>query len=420
MPAVASSVRGVARGPVGVMLFTLLLLSTSQRVIPTLASSIIREHLRLSGSEFGVLAGIAALAYGLAQLPGGHLSDVHGPVPVAKVAALVSAAGTAVFVLAPSYPIALAGRTVFGVADSVLFMSLMRFVVGTRSQGGALQIGKVQATVGAAFAGVALIALGLTATSFALVFGALALVQVAIAFTLSAPATERPRPHAARSLPSLSQVAEVARTRQFWAAVLANTGLFAPFLAWTGAWAVPYLVSVCGLHADQARLVVVADGIAGAGGAMALGRLSDVLHRRRRLILLGSAAMTAAWGAVLAFGSSSATGTVLMSLVACVMFPASSSSLALAKESFRADRAGMVLGLSNMASSITAAALGAAIGLALDAGWAGAYEHGIRLYPRSAYVAVPVILLLGSVLALVGGLLARETYARQAAVPGAA
>lgn len=402
------------------MLFTLLLLSTSQRVIPTLASSIIREHLRLSGSEFGVLAGIASLAYGLAQLPGGHLSDVHGPVPVAKVAAVVSAAGTAVFLLAPSYPVALAGRTVFGVADSVLFMSLMRFVVGSRSEGGALQIGKVQATVGAAFAGVAVVALGLTATSFPLLFGALALVQVAIAFALRPPSAARPSPHPARWLPSSAQIVEVARTRQFWAAVLANTGLFAPFLAWTGAWAVPYLVSVCALHADQARLVVVADGIAGAAGALALGRLSDVLHRRRHLILFGSVAMAAAWAAVLAFGSSSAIATVVMSLVACFTFPACNSSLALAKESFRADRAGMVLGLSNMASSITAAALGAAIGLALDAAWAGAYEHGIRLYPRSAYVAVPAILLLGSALAVLGGVLARETYARQVAVPGAA
>ena len=403
------------------MLFTLLLLSTSQRVIPTLASSIIREHLRLSGSEFGVLAGIASLAYGLAQLPGGHLSDMHGPVPVAKVAAIASAAGTVVFLIAPSYPIALAGRTVFGVSDSVLFMSLMRYVVGSTSDGGALQIGKVQATVGAAFAGVALVALGLTSRTFPLVFGALALLQVAIAFGLREPAAAPgPSARAVRPMPSLSQIAEVARTRQFWAAVLANTGLFAPFLAWTGAWAVPYLVSVCGLQTDQARLVVVADGIAGVAGALALGRLSDAIRRRRHLILLGSAAMTAAWAAIIALGSSTAVGTVLMSLVVCFTFPACNSSLALAKESFRADRAGMVLGLSNMASSITAAALGAAVGLALDAGWQGAYEHGIRLYPRHAYVTVPAILVLGSVLALIGGVLARETYARQVAVPGVA
>ena len=66
-----------------------------------------------------------------------------------------------------------------------------------------------------------------------------------------------------------------------------------------------------------------------------------------------------------------------------------------------------------MASSIAAAALGAAAGLALDAGWQGFYEHGIWVYPVQAYVAIPAVLLAGSSLALLGGLLVRETYARQ-------
>jgi MFS family permease len=89
----------------------------------------------------------------------------------------------------------------------------------------------------------------------------------------------------------------------------------------------------------------------------------------------------------------------------------------LAKESFPPDRAGSVLGLSNMTSSIAAAALGAAAGLALDAGWRGLYEHGIRVYPVEAYAAIPAVLLVGSSMALLGGLLVRETYARQVEVP---
>ncbi|HEY8735801.1 MAG TPA: hypothetical protein VIO62_02015, partial [Candidatus Dormibacteraeota bacterium] len=71
----------------------------------------------------------------------------------------------------------------------------------------------------------------------------------------------------------------------------------------------------------------------------------------------------------------------------------------------------------NMASSIAAAALGAAAGLALDAGWRGALEHGIRVYPVGAYVAIPAVLLAGSAVALLGGLLARETYAHQVEPP---
>jgi len=210
----------------------------------------------------------------------------------------------------------------------------------------------------------------------------------------------------------------VARTLQFWAAVLASTFLFAPFLAWTSTWAAPYMVAVVGLTTDQARLVIVADSLAAVAGALCLGWLSDVLQRRRPFMLVAAAVMTAAWAALIALGSHGpAVAAIGMTLVACFSFPACNSSLVLATESFRSDRAGSVLGLTNMASSIAAAALGAAAGLALDAGWRGALEHGIRVYPVGAYVAIPAVLLAGSAVALLGGLLARETYAHQVEPP---
>lgn len=51
------------------VLFVVLLLSTAERVTPALAAGIIREHLRLTSSEFGILAGMAAFGFGLAQFP---------------------------------------------------------------------------------------------------------------------------------------------------------------------------------------------------------------------------------------------------------------------------------------------------------------------------------------------------------------
>ena len=390
-------------------------MSTSERVTPSVASGILREHLRLTSSEFGVLAGISALAFGLAQFPGGYLSDVFGAVRVIRVAAITSAVGTLVFLTAPAYPIALAGRVLFGVSDSVVFVSMMRFAVGSSTAGGALQIGKVQASVGAAFAGAGLVGLGLTTTTFPLLFGALALIQVGLALAIRTAGRAGGSRAAA---PSRAELGEIARSRQFWASVLANIGLFAPFLAWTSGWAVPYLVAVVGLSTDQARLVIVADSAAGVAGALLLGRLSDLLGRRRPLLLAGGVAMTAAWAALVALGTPKAgIAAIAVTVAVGFTFPSSNSSLVLAKESFRPDRAGTVLGLSNMSSSIGAAALGAAAGLALDAGWRGAYEHGIRAYPLHAYIAVPAVFLAGSGLALVGALMARETYARQVEGP---
>jgi predicted MFS family arabinose efflux permease len=210
----------------------------------------------------------------------------------------------------------------------------------------------------------------------------------------------------------------VLRSRQFWVAALATAGLFGPFLAWTSGWAVPYLVSVVGLTTDQARLVIVGDGAAGVAGALLLGRLSDVLERRRLMMLFGGVLMTVAWGVLIILGSRGpAAVAVSMTLLVGFSFPTCNSSLVLAKESFRPDRAGSVLGLSNAASSIAAAVVGAVAGLALDAGWHGAFDNGIRAYPVAAYAAIPAVMLVASSLAVIGGLLVRETYGRQLEIP---
>ena len=397
------------------VLFVVLLLSTAERVTPALAAGIIREHLRLTSSEFGILAAMSAFGFGLAQFPGGYLADIHGALRVVRYAALSSAAFAVVFLLAPNYPVALLGRAGFGVSDSLVFIGMMRLVVDNRG-GGSSEIGKVQAVVGVAFAGAALAGLGLTGTTFPMVFGALALVQAGLALSVRAPEVgQGPRRAAAAGWP---EIVEIATSRQFWASVLVTTGLFAPFLAWSTAWAVPYLESVVGFSADQARLVIVGNSLAAAASAILVGRLSDRLRRRRVVMLGGTATMIGSWALLFAIPAPvPAVIAIALTSLACAAFPAASASLALAKESFRQDRAGTVLGLANVTSSIGASLLGAAVGLVLDSQWRGAVAHGLRLYPVSAYTLVPAVLGAGCGLAVVGVMLARETRAEQVPVP---
>ena len=397
------------------ILFVVLLLSTAERVTPALAAGIIREHLRLTSSEFGILAGMSAFGFGFAQFPGGYLADVHGAVRVVRYAALSSAAFAVVFLLAPNYPVALLGRAGFGMSDSLVFIGMMRLAVDSGG-GGASEIGKVQAVVGVAFAGAALAGLGLTGTTFPMVFGALALVQAGMAFIVGAPQAAHGTRRAAAA--GWREIVEIATSRQFWASVLVTTGLFAPFLAWSTAWALPYLQSVVGLSADQARLVIVGNSLVVVASAILLGRLSDRLRRRRVVMLAGTAMMMGSWAVLFAIRAPvPAVIAIALTSLACAAFPASSSSLALAKESFRQDRAGTVLGLANVTSSIGASLLGAAVGLVLDSQWHGAVAQGLRVYPVSAYMLVPAVLCAGSALAVIGVLLARETHADQVPAP---
>ena len=77
---------------------------------------------RLDAGQLGLLAALGFLPYALMQIPGGFLTDLFGGRRILTVALLVTAAGTALFALAPTFALAVVGRIVIGVGSAAILL----------------------------------------------------------------------------------------------------------------------------------------------------------------------------------------------------------------------------------------------------------------------------------------------------------
>ena len=93
-------------------------------------------------------------------------------------------------------------------------------------------------------------------------------------------------------------LARVARNRATWPGFFVNLGLGGTFLAFAGLWAVPYLVGAHGLSRGEATLHSTVMLLAFAVSALAIGKLSDRLGRRKPLMLALAAVYAACWVAL--------------------------------------------------------------------------------------------------------------------------
>lgn len=76
----------------------------------------------LDAAQLGLLAAFGFLPYALMQIPGGLLTDKFGGRAVLTAALTGTAAGTALFALAPNFSVAVVGRIVIGVSSAVILL----------------------------------------------------------------------------------------------------------------------------------------------------------------------------------------------------------------------------------------------------------------------------------------------------------
>lgn len=342
------------------------------------------EELRLRYSVdyagVGNVIGAYTLAYGLAQLTAGLLTDRFGAKRLLLVGLSLAAAGSALFAAAGSYPLAVAARLVTGTAGGFLYTPTLAYAFAAFDPGlRGRAMGIAEAGVGAGQI-LALLLLPVLFSSLGLVpaFASFPLVAVALglAVAFGLPAVRQERRKGAGHLRAL------AGDRDFWLLLLgfAFLGMLAQIA--TLAWMPTYLRQVHGFGVIAAGL---STGIVVTGLMVfspIFGALSDRLTTRRPVMLGGSVLALVGWLTLLLTGSPWVAVAAAL-LVSASMAATIPMQVVYASERFAAVGAGTAIGLVNtggqLASSLGGPLYGAMLdrGLGFEAVWGTAVVLGV-------------------------------------------
>lgn len=387
-----------------------------QRVAP---SAMIADLMRDFGAGAAILGNLSAFyfySYAAVQVPVGVLLDRFGARRMLAAAALLCAAGSLLYTVADTLPVAYAGRLLIGFGAGVSYIGALflaarwlaadRFALVTGLTIGA---GTLGAVLGQAPLAAAVSAFGWRPPMLWAVAAALALAAL---FWFATGDGEAPKSGAGVRPKLLDGLKLVLMNRQTWLFGPVGFAVAGPVLAFGGLWGVAYIMQVYGVErpvaASITSLMLIGFGI----GGPVQGWLSDRLRRRKPLIVGALVLNGLIWVLLLALPGLPLP--LFAALLAAAGFFSGAMALvfATARELTPPLAVGAVSGVTNMVLMTSGALLQPWIGLVLDWQWDGAMAAGTRVYApamyETAFLTFP-ILFVGSFLLALG---LRETRAR--------
>jgi MFS family permease len=194
-----------------------------------------------------------------------------------------------------------------------------------------------------------------------------------------------------------------------WKIALVAGSMSGPMLVLGGLWGVPYFMQAYGLERPDAAYLVSLLLFGWAVGAPVSGWLSDLLQRRKLLMVSGSVVMTASLGAVSFLPVpplAVSTGLfILVGFAGAFIVPC----FALARETSDPSIGGSVSGIVNSMTVAAGAVMQPLVGFVLDQVWDGTMEDGSRLYQPADFQTAFIILFLTAVLGLLLSLTLKES-----------
>jgi sugar phosphate permease len=394
------------------------------RVCPAVLAPELIKTFGTSGTALGLLSSAYFYPYALMQIPIGMLADQWGARKTATVFGGVAAAGAVVFGLSPGFGTAVFGRVLIGLGVSAIFVPAMKvyaewFKPGEygRVAGLFVGVGGVGWLMGAAPLAFLLERFDWRTIFIAIgAFSALLTVVTWLAVTDTpeqkgfSPQSLRPLHSAASRRSPDAAIRSVLSEKYFWPLAcwfFLRTGIIFCFF---GLWAGPYLMHVHGLSKVAAGTILSVFPLALIVGSPFLGYLSDQVLASRKKVIVGTSVIHAACWLVLVLYCDTASALLLCVLFVLMGVAAGSPGnigFAAVKEIFPVNIAGTSVGAVNLFAFASGIFFQPLTGYVLDI--TGALNGK---YPPAAYKTVFVIFLSLSLLALLGGLLSKETNVR--------
>ncbi|MBA3904197.1 MAG: MFS transporter [Rhodocyclaceae bacterium] len=399
------------------------LLSFFHRVAPAAIARDLAASFQTSAASLGVLAATYFYVYTVMQIPTGVLADTLGPRKILTLGGIVAGAGSLLFGLAPSFEIAVIGRTLVGLGVSVAFIAMLKLIAVWFEEsrfatltGAAMFIGNIgSVTAGAPLAWAA------QAAGWRSVFVVVGVLSLAIGLLswfyvrdhpVEASAGQRAGAVRVDRTAWLSGLGAVMKNPATWPGFFVNLGIAGSFFAFAGLWAVPYLTQVHGMTRGVASNHISVYFIGFAIGCAVIGRLSDGMGRRKPIMVAGAVLHALGWLVWIFGGPLPLAVTYGVCGVMGLVTASLTLSWACAKEVNPPLLSGMATSVVNVGVFLGPAILQPLVGRAMDSSWQGAMEGGARLYTAADYRTGLLLLAGFAALGAVSTLFVRETNCR--------
>lgn len=398
------------------------LMSMFHRVAPAAIARDLAAAFEASAASLGALAATYFYVYTVMQVPVGVLADTLGPRKILALGGLVAGAGSLLFGLAPTFDVAVVGRTLVGLGVSVAFIAMLKLIaVWYEERRFATLTGTLMflGNVGTMTAGAPL-AWAAQGAGWRSVFIAIGVMSLAIGVLSWFLVQDRPGEKGAMPRAGaradrtawLGGLLAVMKNRATWPGFFVNVGVAGSFFAFAGLWAVPYFTQVHGMTRAAASNHITAYFGGFALGCLIIGPLSDRLRRRKPLMIGGAVLHALGWWLWLGTETLPPAATYALCIAMGTVTASLTLSWACAKEVNPPLLSGMATSVVNVGVFLGPSILQPLTGWVMDQGWSGAMEGGARLYTESDYRGGLILMAAFAALGAAATFFVRETGCR--------
>jgi MFS family permease len=394
------------------------------RLCPAVIALDIQSSFGISGTLLGVLGSAYFYSYAIMQLPTGLMADSWGPRKTVSAFFVLAGIGSVLMGVAPSLPIAIAGRILVGLGVSTVFVcnfkllsewfSTRQFVI----MGGAFM---AMGGIGALFSSVPLgwvsNAIGWRMTLVAVGIVSLLVAAMVYIFVRNRP-SEMDLP-AINADPNQSEPGEkiglmqgmkmVVISGRFWAVAIWSFCAIGLSFAIGGLWGGPYLMQVYGLSKAAAGGVLSTFALALILGSPLLSWLANRFGRKS--VLMSCSLALAVVCGLMSWFVDRMTLPVLYIMFFCLFLTGGSAGpifAAVSKELFPISISGTSVGTVNLFPFIGAAIFQVTIGAVLTAG-----SHAQGQYTVVSFRYMFLICLTGALVSLAASFFMKETLQKK-------
>lgn len=383
-------------------------LSFFHRVAPVSIADDLTRAFAVNSAALGALAATYFYVYTVMQVPTGVLVDTLGPKRVLSAGGLVAGAGSMLFGLADTFWGAACGRMLAGLGVSVAFVALLKISAQWFEERQFATVASGVNFIGLCGALSATVPLAwlVTVVSWRDVFIAVGVASFVVAAATWRFAVDHAPPHGAVPTQNWrADLAAVLKNRATWPAFWVNFGLSGSYMCFIGLWLAPMLTQAYGkspvVASQHASIIIITLAIS----SVLMARLSDVMGKRKPVLLAVAAAYLVLW-ALWLVGVPGEWTFVMCALMGAAA-PGFTFAWSLAKEVNPPQHAGMAISVANSGGFLAAGILQPFAGALLDAARGGNTVGTIADF-RIAMSSLAVFAVLG----FIGALFVRETSCR--------